>query len=313
MQIVVPGTVASYHVRMLHDPGFGDLMMAAPALRALRKRGTVALEVQRSHLDIAALLSLADYYTTPDGDQPLLADSHSVKDLSRLYYPQRDASWTSTTVPRFEVIAKVLGVSPEELEPFGADLPAKMLQDAEQAFVDRFGVPPRSCVGLAFQSGSPHRALPNGLYRALHPKLKELGLIPVVLGSRAMGIETMGVIDLTGKTDTTALLGIIAHLGAVVSADTSILHFAGALGTPTVGCYTLFSPETRWCYAADHEAVVPERPVGSETFPAGVYTKAPEGEWASQITASRVAAALRELLGVEQPAAPVLTLPEDRS
>lgn len=294
------------HVRMVNNPGFGDLIMTAPALQALRKAGPVTLEVQRSHLDLAAVLGLADLFTTPPGAKP---NADRFVDLTGLYSPKRVPEWTDVTRPRFEVIAEWCGVDPAELEPFETELPSALLQQTEQRFCDTFGVSPRTCVGLAFQSGSPHRELPAALYRAIHPILKELNAVPVVLGDRAMNIQHVGVIDLTGKLGLMDLLGVIGNLSAVIAADSSILHMAGALGVPTVGCYSLFSPESRWCYRADHEAIVPTHAVGGETFPAGVYTKAKPGDWTSHVTASRIEAALRAVLGLDPPEAPAVILP----
>ena len=306
MKIVTPGVEVKTHVRMI-NPGIGDLMMAAPALQALRTRGPVALEIERHQLDIAALLGLADVFTTPRGDQPA---AERLIDLTKLYVPSRSKDWTSTTLPRFEAIAKVCGVKKHELLPFGSSLPEEMVKRFEQQFSDTYGISPTSCVGLAFETGSPDRSLPKALYRALHPKLKELGLTPVILGAKPMGIQHVGIIDLTGKTDTVALLGTLANLGSVVTADSSILHLAGTMGVPTVGCYSLFSPETRWCYPGEHEALVPMKDVGDESFPAGVFSKAGPGEWSGQHTATDIDLALRRLFGLDPPEAPEVILPE---
>lgn len=307
MKIVIPGDEVKTHVRMIR-PGIGDLIMAAPALQVLRTRGPVSLEVDRSQLDVAVLLGMADHFTTPEGDKP---KAKKVIDLTALYHPKRVEDWTSTKLPRFEAIANACGVKKRELLPFGTTLPEKMILEAEKSFADTFGVSASTCVGLAFQSGSPHREIPASLYLALHPKLKELGMTPVVLGMKALGIRSVGVIDLTGQTSIVDLIGTIANLGAVVTADSSILHIAGAVGTPVVGCYALFSPESRWCYPGEHVPLTPSKDVGDEIFPAGVFTKAAPGDWIGQHTASDIAGALRELFGLDPEEAPELILPGD--
>lgn len=309
MRIVIPSDEVKTHVRMIR-PGLGDLLMATPALRVLQQDGPVALEVDRSQLDVAALLGLADKFTTPQGDKP---KAERVIDLTELYQPKRSSDWVSTEIPRFEVIARFAGVDPARIEPVGASLPERMVADAESGFADTFGVSPANCIGLAFQTGDPRRSLPKALYRALHPKLKSLGMTPVVLGREPMGIRHVGVIDLTGQTEDVQLLALIANLGAVVAADSGILHLAGILGVPTVGCYTLFSPESRWIYRADHEAVAPSRPVGNENFPAGVFSKAGESEWSGQITATEIDLALRRLFDLPAPEMPEMILPGSES
>ena len=177
--------------------------------------------------------------------------------------------------------------------------------------MDAFGVDPTACVGVCLESANPHRALPKSYGRILVDGIKGMGLTPVLLGKTALQIENVGAVDLTGTTDLVYLIGLIEQLAAVVTTDCAVMHFTGMLGTPMVGCFTVYDPATRLrYYAGTAKIVTATGPVGDEEFPAGPDTKAEPGAWAATIKPEQILSALRELVGAED-SAPKIILPGD--
>ncbi len=309
MSLAVPGDSDDYLVTMEHGPGHGDLIMAAPALAALRKHGTVRLRVDRDKLELASVMGMADSYETHA--TPSATFQNGPLRIDDLYHPKHQGTWSHPLVNRTETIAQHLGVSIDDLEPFQMDLPTELLQQARAQLLDAYSVDPSLCVGLAFESGSMHRAIPRSYISQMFPHLKAMELVPVILGLTPMGIQTTGVIDLTGKTNLTSLLGVLGVLGAVVSADSGIMHMAAAVGTPTVGLFTSFLPQSRLkYYATPTVPVIPlEQSLDGESFPAGKSPAIEPGRWSASITPDRIADALRTLLGLSPLEAPALIMP----
>jgi ADP-heptose:LPS heptosyltransferase/glycosyltransferase involved in cell wall biosynthesis len=312
MQVVVQGDVpeGSLQVDMQHGPGLGDLVMAGPALRALKRQEpgrTIRLGIPRSHLEMAKLYQLADEYDVQD-----IGEANRYVAIHDLYHPKHQGDWGNPRVHRSEVIAQHLGVDITELEPFAVTLDTELLAQVRARFMEAFGIDPAGCVVIALESANPHRALPVQYIHHLAAQVQRMGATPVVTGRNALGIRTHGVVDLTGQTDMPYLASLLALVGAVVTTDSATLHLAGAVGTPTVGCFTLFAPEARLgYYEAPWVAVVPPHgtKVAGEEFPTGPKPKAQPGEWAAQLKPDTIAQALAKLMNVE-PEEPRLVVPE---
>lgn len=302
--IALPGSASQVdvHVTMLQNPGLGDVCMLGPGLRALRAQGKrVRLEVQRSHLDLARLIDLADEYLPamhPHGGtaEELRQQAGQLVRIEALHHPLPHPAWHATHVPRFLLMADAMGLRGAELEPFAAAIPEEVRKRSHALFLDTFQVAPENCVGIALQSSDPKRSLPDAYARQLAAHVKQMGLVPVFLGSRTLGIRELGTIDLTGQTDVVAVMGLLANLVAVVSTDSATLHMALAIGCPAVGAFTLYPPESRLCYATRCVAVVPpNRELEGERFPAGNFSKHTEA-WSASITPRMLAQGLFTLL-----------------
>lgn len=305
-RIAVAGTVPTALVTMEHAPGLGDLVMAAPALRALR--GAVShmrLRVPRTHLDLARLLDVAhDYATRPaPGDEGASIVAH----LHELYWPEDTGGWGDPRRHRAEVVADFLdararmdGYVRANLATTSVDCGEEIRGPVRAKFLEAFGLSPTECIGVALQSGSPHRALPDGYAMPLCAAIKSMGAVPVLLGGRALGVRTHGVLDLTGQTDLRFLVGLLDLLGAVVTTDSSTFHLAAMQGTPTVCAFTLVEPEARAkYYGARIRSITPsESEVDGEQWPAGHKPKARPGAWPATIKLDSLLAALRELTGI---------------
>ncbi len=305
------------YITMLHNPGHGDMVMAGPALRALRASGArVRLEVGRPQLGLAKVMDLADEYVPAHSPAGAMLYEHEVTHLHELWRPVRTEDWTSTELPRHETIARHLGVPADELEPFAVSAPEALTVQADARFREEFGVDPANCVVVSLQSGSPQRELPDSTLRQLLPHLRAMELTPVLVGTRPVEERKVGVINLTGQTELPVLAALLGSVAAVVSVDNGLAHIAAAQGTPLVVACTLFHPSTRfWHYAGKVHHVLPREGTGAavgEEFPAGVYTKAAPGLWASGISVSEIASELRAALGMDEAeaAAPALVLPK---
>lgn len=294
--ITVPGDSVDVLVAMEANPGLGDMLMAGPALRALREHGKVRLRIPRSHLDVARLFGLADQYETSATDGAIAARVHC---LTELYHPKHTGTWGDPNRSRVETIAEHLGVETTALEPFVATLPQGLEEGVTARFLEQFGLDLAMCVVLVFESSNPHRALPKAYLQQTFGRLKRLDLVPVVVGSKPLGIRLHGVVDMTGQTDLATLVGLIAGAGAAICTDSSTLHFAAALGTPLVGCFPLMVPYSclRY-YSGPCVTLTPDpKEVDGEAWPPGPFPKAAPGEWTKSFTAERMVNALERLLG----------------
>ena len=99
-------------------------------------------------------------------------------------------------------------------------------------------------LGASFGSS---KLWPAAAYGEVASRLRERGLAPVLLGSRAdagmaVAVSTCAgwaVPSLVAQNDLEVLPRLLARLACLVSSDTGVAHLAAAVGTPTV---TLFGP-----------------------------------------------------------------------
>lgn len=270
-------------------PSIGDLILAAPALRALREEQPVRVHVCRELLEVANLADGASEYTTE-------ALPETAIDLSKL---ADTAAWVQN--PRADVFAAALGV---ELGAVGyqAKAPEQIIESSKVQFLDQFGVTPGDCIGLAFETDTPHRSLPPNYYDAVIAAVRGAGYTPVIVGRQKLNYRKVGVIDMTGNTDLATMMVLVGQMRAFVAADSGPLHCALAQGVPSVGVFTIVDPMHRLGqYAAPWLAVVPNDPA----FPVGenpaVERKswAPYpacGEWAAKIDVNKIVKTLHDLL-----------------
>ena len=309
---VTPNTAA---VIMATGPGMENLVMAAPAIRALKEKtgARVHLRVPYTHLDVGRLINSADALETRPTGGPAGTVTRELN-LDALYSPRATAAWDDPKTSRTETIAAALGVAPGDLKPFAIQVPEIIRHQVRSRFVDTFGVDPITCVGIALQDSHPHRALPDNFLPQLCEGIKAMGLTPLVLGLRAMNLRKLGVVDLSGQADASYTFALCEQLAAVIAAENDELHYAAAVGTPLVACFTVSDPEARLRYyvgarqvlTAELDAKGKPEPIGAETFPAGYGTVAPPHAWAVRIKPGKILGALRTLLGVESGAPKVI-------
>jgi ADP-heptose:LPS heptosyltransferase len=266
----------------------GDALLAAPALRVLREQGSVRLHVSREMLEVAHIADGASELST----EPLPAGAMDLSGLSEL------PSWL--VEPRAEIFARALNV--KVTQPYRTAPRAEAVESAKVQFLDQFGVTLADCVGLCFETDTPHRSLPPNYYDSIVAAVRMAGYTPVILGKTKLNYRKVGVADMTGGTDLLTALLIVGQLRAFVGADSGLLHGALAQGVPSVGVFTIVDPNYRLTYYdAKWLAVVPNDP----KFPVGenpAWERAnwapypAVGEWAAKIDANRISQALNQLL-----------------
>jgi glycosyltransferase involved in cell wall biosynthesis len=278
-------------VVMEQTPSLSAVIQATTAISALRQERAedgkrTHFRILPEHLPIVGMLSCADAYETRShGGEELILDASFADHAPR------------SLVERY---AQRLGVSPDNLAPTIAEIAPAVQEDVRSRFISAFDIDPTLCVGVGLESADPHRALPKAYAQMLAAGIKGMGLTPVLLGRTALNIQSVGTIDLTGKTDLTYLIGLIEQLSAIVTTDSAMLHFAGMVGTPMVACFTINEPASRLrYYASTVESLTATGPIDGERFPAGPGTKAAPGAWAATITPEAILAALRRLVGAE--------------
>ena len=149
--------------------------------------------------------------------------------------------WEVHEVYRNLELLKPLGIEVEE-----PDMRIPFPRGEVDEILGRFGLQGRDYIVMSpfsnFSLKEPDPALWKELIRKLNgysivitgtssdlPRSVELGEIP-------------GVINLVGKTSLRELMGLLAGAKVLVSADSSPVHIANALGTPAVTLYTATSP-----------------------------------------------------------------------
>lgn len=286
-------------------PGLGDVVLMAPALRALKAEGgglTVALPPRPDYRQLAQWLEVGDVYAC-DPKQPLEDLGANIYDVSSLWAPTHRERWSDPAVHRTDVVARFLGVEPEK--PFEAVLPDDVRQQAVARLQQTYGVEPEQVVVVACESGVPGRTYPEAYVRQVCEQVLARDLVPVLVGRNRLPIERVGVLNLTGGTDLGGLIGMLGVAGAVVATDSAPLHFAAAMGTPVVGLFPLFPAESRMTYyGGPMRFVKPQvETLGNETWPAG---KDAQANWVGSISPTTVVGALDDLLGSGEADAPAV-------
>lgn len=306
--------ISDYVVGLRSNPGLGDVVLMAPALRKFKadaaSRGetvTLALPGGPVYLMVAQWLELADFYQS----QPTIKFDQLGKatlDVSSLWDPKHRRGWSDPAKHRTDVVAEFLdvdGVEPLQLRP-----DVEQVKQANAAFYERFGVHPSSCVVIAGQSGIAHRSIPDGFVKQLVERILSRGLTPIVVGTKPVDLQRVGAVNLTGQTDIPTLIMLLGTVGAVISTDSAPLHLAAIQGTPTVACFPTFPAASRLgYYQAQVEVLEPGvDQLGDEAWPPGKLPTSPPGTWAALITPDRIMGALDRLLDAGSENAPGETI-----
>ncbi|MFC5833542.1 glycosyltransferase family 9 protein [Nonomuraea insulae] len=94
----------------------------------------------------------------------------------------------------------------------------------------------------------PARTWPPGHWREAVRRLHENGHRVVVTGAgnEVALTESLGGLDLGGRTSLRQLAGVLAGAGVVISGNTGPAHLAAAVGTPVVSLFAPVVPATNW-------------------------------------------------------------------
>ena len=261
-------------ILVLHPGALGDIILALPALDALREHAPgaeVTLAGNRDCLDAVAsghaerMLSLA----TLPLHRLYAAGPLSPQDLGFWRSFDRIISWTGAGDPQFE--HNLREIHPDVRIASARPSPEET-RHVSQIFVDSLGLPGRIEAGLARVSppavacretergaafalhpgaGSREKRWPAERFRALARRLAERGEQVVLFeGPAEAGLaravaeglpeESAGVVSGAGLAE---LVVILARCRAFVGNDSGVSHLAAALGVPTVALFGPTRPE----------------------------------------------------------------------
>lgn len=149
--------------------------------------------------------------------------------------------WEVHEVYRNLELLKPLGIEVQD-----PDLRIPFPRDEVKEVIDRFGLKEKDYIVVSPFSNFPLKEPDQEVWKELIEKLKGLRIVITGTSSdkhRARELEEIpGVINLVGRTSLRQLMGILAGAKVLVSADSSPVHIANALGTPAVTLYTATSP-----------------------------------------------------------------------
>lgn len=157
----------------------------------------------------------------------------------------------------YQHLTRALGIAAGPLQPV-VGVP-EAARAAATRLLDGAGWRGELLVGFAPGAayGSAKRWLPERAGQLAARLSRELGARPVVVGAGAdattaaevrSGAEAAGLphgalIDVTGQTDLSTLIGVMSRCAAFVSNDSGAMHLAAALGVPVTA---IFGPTREW-------------------------------------------------------------------
>ncbi len=282
--------------------GMGDTVMVGAAVRAYKdahpdQRVVWALPGNGLHNQIAEWLGAADAVQFQPG-VPITALAPHVFAVSALWsaWPSgpADPGWMGG-LNRTTRVAQVLGL---DAEKFDARFPCSpvLAERATKEVLNRYGVPADCCVVLALESGQANRSLPHAYILSLAKMVSAGGYTPILIGRHPVPCDLVGIVNLAGKTDIPAVLGLIGTCAATVAVDSFPMHVAAAMERPLVALMALYPGHTRLAhYAGPMQVLEPSVPsLAGEQWPAG---EAGSPLWVQSFRPRVIARALGDLLG----------------
>jgi ADP-heptose:LPS heptosyltransferase len=261
--------------------GLGDLVMAAPVIRSLRRqfpqayiavlahhsRGAAEVGAAMPYLDEVIDFSLQKY-SWPAVIKFFLTSYWSM--LSKLRGKHFDAVIILNPNPIRSIIVKMLRpniclcpAAPGHPTEIGLELISQLGCSTEPLDFD-FKIPqinldhllpaasPRPWIGI-----HPFSAMIWRYWRGfdeLMEELKSLGGTAILLGKNARHRPLTNCIDVVNKLSITESLSLISRLDVLVSCDSGPMHLGFAAGTPTVALFGTVPPQFRMplCNAEKH-------------------------------------------------------------
>jgi ADP-heptose:LPS heptosyltransferase len=143
----------------------------------------------------------------------------------------------------------LVGAAPAALEPTLSV--RREDRDRARHLLRPFGDDERPLLTLHAGASDPRRRWPTGWFGEVAARAAANGWRVVVVGEEhdgrlardligqavSRGADCRRILDLTGRTDLSALVGVIGASDAVVGNDSGPLHLAEAIGTPSVGIF----------------------------------------------------------------------------
>jgi len=227
-------------IAVVRDVGVGDIVMLAPALRALKEKdpGRPLVFVTKpqnyeilagaKYLDAILPLDVfeeAEFYKTYNLNLAVETEENGGK-LSLEKYLSK---------PRTEIFAELLGV---------ADMPRKFALDVHEGALAHMrgylGNLKRPLIGLAPTCRSPLRVIPPEFVAPLAELLGQYGGTVVLMGKteswnqHLTSVAMRGLINFLDKLSIKDLIAACSLMDAMIVPNTGTLHIAGSLGVKTL-------------------------------------------------------------------------------
>jgi heptosyltransferase II len=258
-------SAVSERVAVVAPNWLGDAVMALPAIRDLRRHFTAARLIVAARPSVAALFRAVpgvDDIVSPDavdGDIGILFPNsfHAAWRLKRAGMQERwgyrsdlRGMLLTRAIPRprtkmhfgeyYQYLVRELGVATGPLTP-RLVVPASKIDTASKLLIDHGWTPGQPLVGIAPGAAFGHakRWAPERFAQLASSLRNELNVACVMLGRPEDREESLGAhaIDLVGKTDLLALMGVLSHCRVLVANDSGALHLAAALGVAVTAIY----------------------------------------------------------------------------
>lgn len=257
-------------ILILRDDGIGDLLMGISAFKKLREKfpdkklllGTYERNVEMMDAfgifnEIIAIPNTQKYAPLPI---PKDAKLYDLRDLEMDFQVMYGRPLETNKVHRHEVFCRILGLGEPEfdLAPM-PDFPEARAHVLERLRKKGVGAG-QNFVVFNLIASNPARSWWEPYYSELFQATEEMGLVPLVLGTKnSRYYRGNNIVNLVGETEKVSEFIEAIKLGKyVISSDTCAYHIAALSGIPFL---TIFSggikPEARLNHYEKYEFVEP--------------------------------------------------------
>lgn len=224
------------------DGGIGDLLLLEPVIRQMKQDVnreitvvTLNPEVYANHPDIKQVIKANHKSNTPIKQQDY-----------DFWYDYRNYSETSPDRAKKHRTDVYAGMNDTKINDKNPRLYFKK-DERNTVFEKQEG---KTYIGLACDGSHSYRRYDRGIELTKYILDNDPDAIVVILGAwNFVKIEPNDrIIDLQGKTDVREMINVVRDLDYLFSVDTGILHVGMTVHTPTVGLFSICSPEFRTAY-----------------------------------------------------------------
>ena len=230
--------------------GFGDILFITPVIRELRRR------FASCRIEFACPQSYQMIFSgNPDVQRmhglPFPLEAYERADYHLEFRGTIEAS-SDPDLHAVDLFAQHAGIElpPTAKVPIYEASPARV--SAARIRLIQFGVPGNlPWIAVQAKASSPIRSYPESLTTKLLKKLVKRGYVALVFGTKGnfpKGARMRGVVDLTGRMTMSDSVAAMACCEALIGPDSSLVHFAAAIGLPTVALYGPFPGSVRTRY-----------------------------------------------------------------
>lgn len=220
---------------VIRDAGIGDLLLLEPLLRELTKTRDITIKTKYPEV----------YYGNPNIKTIRLEDKHDVSTFD-MWDDLRNYSEIAPSRAqkhRTDVYNEILNVNVTDKEP---RLYANKDDVCPIKKIDGFRYFIIQC-----DASHGYRKYPKGVELAEYIVSKDDRNVAVIIGSYdylKFTTDNQRIIDLQGKTTIRQCISLIKDADYFIGGDSGLLHVACTLHTPSVGLFSIITPDLRMRY-----------------------------------------------------------------